>query len=56
MVLRQAAQLVVHVFDRQPVRRDFRWKRELGDALDPCEVIGVGRLFECLAIRRVPDQ
>ena len=40
--LRHQTRAVIHVLDRQPVRRDFRWKRELGDASRTLAVVGVG--------------
>ena len=53
---RRQTRAVIHVFDRQPVRRDFRWKRKLGDASDTLAIIGVGLLFECLTIHVVSNQ
>ena len=53
---RRQTRTVIHVSNRQPVRRDYRWKSQLGDASNPLAIIVVGLFFECLAIHRVPDQ
>ena len=54
--LRRQTRAVIHVLDRQPVCRNFRWNQKLGDASDALAIIVVGLLFVCLAIHAVSNQ